>query len=164
MVSFRCERCGDWHDAVPSLGAEAPLYYYSVPADDRSTRCALTADTCVVDGEHFFVRGCIEIIVHGEVDAFSWGVWASLSRQDFEEFVRLLVRDKRSQFGPYFGWLSANFRGYPDAENLKTMVHLRDGGLRPYIELEPTDHPLSVEQREGISVQRLSQILSIYSH
>ena len=41
------------------------------------------------------------------------GVWASLSRQDFEEFVRLLDRDKRSQFGPYFGWLSANLRVIP---------------------------------------------------
>jgi len=35
--------------------------------------------------------------------------------------------------------------------NLKTMVHARAVGLRPWLELEPTDHPLAVEQRTGIS-------------
>jgi hypothetical protein len=45
--------------------------------------------------------------------------------------------------------------------NLKTAVHLRDDGVRPYIELEPTDHPLAVEQREGISVERLGEIYAI---
>lgn len=164
MVRFKCEGCNEWHEGIPSLDAAAPLYYYSVPVEERSSRCQLTADTCIVDGEYFFVRGCIEIPVHGEPEAFQWGVWTSLSQQNFEQFVELLGSDTRSQFGPYFGWLSANFRVYPDAENLKTHVHLRDHGVRPCVELEPTDHPLAVEQREGISVQRLGQILSAYSH
>ncbi|WP_425517552.1 DUF2199 domain-containing protein [Paenibacillus agaridevorans] len=29
---------------------------------------------------------------------------------------------------------------YPDTLNLKARVHLRADGLRPYIEMEPTDH------------------------
>jgi hypothetical protein len=48
--------------------------------------------------------------------------------------------------------------------NLKTMVHLRDDGIRPFIEIEPSDHPLSVEQQGGISVERLSEIYSIMMH
>jgi hypothetical protein len=32
---------------------------------------------------------------------------------------------------------------------LKTNVHTRARGLRPTVELEPTDHPLAVEQREA---------------
>jgi len=164
MVRFKCESCNEWHEGVPSLDAPAPMYYHYVPAEERSQRCELTADTCIVDGEHFFVRGCIEIPVHGEPEIFQWGVWTSLSEHNFEEFVQLLDRDKRSEFGPYFGWLSANFIVYPDAENLKTHVHLRDHGIRPYVELEPTNHPLAIEQRDGISVERLTQILSAYSH
>lgn len=164
MVRFKCEGCNEWHEGIPSLDADAPLYYYYVPAEERSARCKLTADTCVVDGESFFIRGQIELPVHGQAEPFQWGVWTSLSEQNFKEFVRLLDCDKRSQFGPYFGWLSANLKVYPDAENLKTHVHLRDHGVRPYVELEPTDHLLAVEQREGISVERLTQILSAYSH
>jgi hypothetical protein len=48
--------------------------------------------------------------------------------------------------------------------NLKTKVHLRDDGLRPWIELEPTDHPLAVEQRNGISTDRVAEIYSIMVH
>jgi hypothetical protein len=43
---------------------------------------------------------------------------------------------------------------------LNTQVHLRGGNLRPRIELEPTDHPLAVEQREGISFARVEEIFS----
>jgi hypothetical protein len=53
---------------------------------------------------------------------------------------------------------------YPDTINLKTRIHLRDDGIRPLIELEPTDHPLAVEQRAGISVNRVAEIYSIMMH
>ncbi|MGG0791910.1 DUF2199 domain-containing protein [Peribacillus simplex] len=38
------------------------------------------------------------------------------------------------------------------------MVHTRPIGLRPSIELEPTNHPLSLEQREGLGFKRIKQI------
>jgi hypothetical protein len=38
------------------------------------------------------------------------------------------------------------------------MAHLRDGGIRPFFELEETEHPLSVEYRQGISIERLQEI------
>ena len=48
--------------------------------------------------------------------------------------------------------------------NLKTRVHLRDHGERPRIELEPTDHPLAIEQRHGITVDRVAEIYAIMMH
>ena len=39
-----------------------------------------SADDCVIDGDSFFVRGCIDIKVHGHSDPFIWGVWVSLSK------------------------------------------------------------------------------------
>jgi hypothetical protein len=47
---------------------------------------------------------------------------------------------------------------------LKTKVHLRDKGIRPYIELEPTDHPLAIEQQEGITKERIAEIYTIMMH
>ena len=55
-------------------------------------------------------------------------------------------------------------QAYPETKNLKTMVHLRDDGIRPYIELEPTEHPLAVEQRNGIGVDRVAEIYAIMVH
>ena len=40
--------------------------------------------------------------------------------------------------------------------------HFRGDGLRPAIELEPTDHPLAVDQRDGISLDRAWEIVHRY--
>ena len=164
MFRFKCLTCSEWHEGMPGFSADAPLYFYYVPQEERQRRCQLTPDTCVVDGEEFFIRGCLEIPVIGVSDPFIWGVWVSLSSINFREFRHLLEENERDSFGPYFGWLSAAIKGYPETEGLKTRVHLRNNGTRPNIELEPTDHPLSVEQRTGITVERVGQICSTYMH
>lgn len=162
MFRFKCISCGKWHEGMPAFDADAPLYYYSIPTEQRQARCSLDSDRCVVDDKFFFVRGCLEIPVHGESEAFSWGVWVSLSSNSFDQFEACFEAPKRSHIGPFFGWLSAALPLYPATENLKTMVHLRDDGIRPYIKLEPTDHPLAVEQRSGISVDRVAEIFAHY--
>jgi hypothetical protein len=118
----------------------------------------------VIDDEFFFVRGRLEIPVIGDADPLSWGVWTSLSEKNFRHFEELLDEPKRSHHGPFFGWLSSHIRLYPDTLNLKTMVHLRDDGIRPFVELEPTDHPLALEQRTGITLDRMKEIYESMIH
>lgn len=48
--------------------------------------------------------------------------------------------------------------------NLKTHVHTRPVGERPCVELEPTDHPLAVEQRTGITLDRVLKIATAVLH
>jgi hypothetical protein len=161
---FTCPSCGKIHSGMPAFSAAAPLSYYAVPEMDRGTRCKLGTDDCVIDGDSYFVRGCIEIPVHGENEPFSWGVWVSLSESSYKQWSEHYHSEKRSHIGPFFGWLDAWLKFYPETVNLKTRVHLRDGGIRPYIELEPTDHPLAVEQREGISVARVAELYTKIVH
>ena len=163
-MRYTCARCDQTHDDLPSLVAEAPLYFYSIPAEERRRRCRLESETCVVDERFFFVRGCLEVPIHDVEDPFVWGVWVSLSEASFRRFGELIDTPDRSSEAPFFGWLSAGLRGYPDTENLKTQVHLRDRGERPSIELEPTDHPLAIDQRSGIPLDRVIDILSLYRH
>lgn len=164
MFRFKCVSCDEWHEGMPAFGALAPLDYYAVPNEERGERCELTSDTCIVDHEFFFVRGCLDIPVHGADERFSWGVWVSLSKANFDKFLLCFDEPKRSHIGPFFGWLSAALPLYPSTQNLKTHVHLRDNNVRPYIEVEPTDHPLAVEQRNGISVDRVAEIYAYHMH
>lgn len=161
---FKCTTCGEIHRGIPTFGADKPLSYFEVPEEERAKRCDCGSDECVIDEKWFFVRGCIEIPVHGEEDPFIWGVWVSLSEENFKKWIECFEKEKRSHVGPFFGWLNAWLKPYPSTVNLKTKVHLRDKGTRPYIELEPTDHPLSVEQQEGISKERVAEIYSIMMH
>ena len=76
---FHCHTCGEYHDGPPmEFGAEAPMLYINIPEDERESRCDLTPDLCVIDEEHFFIRGCLEIPVVDGDGPFVWGVWASL--------------------------------------------------------------------------------------
>jgi hypothetical protein len=43
-------------------------------------------------------------------------------------------------------------------------VHPQPARQRPYIELEPTDHPLAVEQRTGITLDRLLELYALNGH
>lgn len=66
---------------------------------------------------------------------------------------------------PYFGWLTTELPFYsPGTTNLKTNAHTRPVGQRPFIELEPTDHPLAVEQRTGITLDRVREIAETVLH
>lgn len=162
--SFQCSICGQVHEGMPSFGAAAPLNYYHIPVEEREARCALGSDDCVIDGNFFFVRGCIEIPVHGQDEAFSWGVWVSLNQASYLSWLKYFNEPRRAHIGPFFGWLNAWLHTYPDTVNLKTQVHLRDDGIRPYIELEPTDHPLAIEQRTGIFTERVAEIYALIVH
>lgn len=149
---------------MPKFGADAPASYDAVAAEERERRCDLGGDDCIIDEEWFFVRGCIDIPVHGEDDSFTWGVWVSLSQASYMQWRACFKTAKRSHFGPFFGWLNTWLKPYPDTIGLKTSVRLRDNGIRPSIELEPTDHPLAVEQRCGISIERVAEIYAQMTH
>jgi hypothetical protein len=150
---------------MPTYGYEFPIYYLDIPETERDVRCELTTDTCVIDNEMFFVRGCVEIPIHGEKEPFIWGVWVSLSKKSFDRFLVLYEVAERDTEEPFFGWLNGCFADYATEDvNLKTQVHLRNNDTRPYIELEKTDFPLSVEQHEGIPKERLIEIYSLMKH
>ncbi len=157
-MRFTCGQCEEVHEGVPGFSWDHPIDYLMIPEEQRARRCHLTPDWCTIDEQSFFVRGCLEIPVHDESDPFIWGVWVSLSRESFEAFRNVFPEAKRSHIGPFFGWLRAHIRSYPETLNLKTRVRLRDEGTRPFIELEPTDHVLAVEQRKGIDRARVIEL------
>jgi hypothetical protein len=155
-MAYRCATCGKLHHDLPDLGADKPDLWWDVPAEERPRRVILTPDTCVID-EHCFIRGVIEIPVHDEAEPFGLGVWASQKKENFQTY---LDNFDSAAIGPFFGWLCTNVAYYPGGtHHLKTMAHFRGGGLRPAIEVEPTDHPLAVDQREGITLARAWEIV-----
>lgn len=156
-MAYTCRSCGKTHDDLPDLGADLPDPVHQIPEQERAQRVWLTADTCVTDGEHFFVRGVILIPIRDAGREFGFGVWVSQKKENFEKYV---AEPDSDAIGPFFGWLSNSLGFYePDTFLLKSYAHFRGKGLRPSIELEPTDHPLAVDQREGITLEKAWQIV-----
>ena len=153
---FLCRSCGEHHTQILCLGPDAPALVDRLPAEARSTRVKLGEELCVVDEEHFFIRGRIVVPIVDHPDPFIWLVWVSLSASNFDRTLELWERPGRESESPYFGWLSSDLPGFsPGTLSLKTHVHTQPVGQRPEIELEPTDHPLAVAQRQGVSLAQV---------
>jgi hypothetical protein len=161
---YQCRCCGEWHDELPfAYHAMQPDYWSPELADDDGSW--LADEVCVIGDEHFFVRGLIRLPVTDADDDFDWGVWVSLSRDNFARMTEVWDLEGRESEPPMFGWLSVELPAYgPSTLNLKTMVHTQPVGVRPLIELEPTDHPLAVEQRDGITVARVQALAEQLLH
>jgi hypothetical protein len=157
IKGYTCSCCGKYHEELStSYGNPAPVYYYEAEPEEQDERFKLDDDLCIMDNEHFFIRGCIEIPIIGTDEHLIWGVWVSLSEPNFNKTKELW--DNQELLEPMLGWLSTDLPCYPDTVNLKARVHPRANGIRPYIELEPTDHPLAVEYRNGVTVERVQEI------
>src|SRR5579885_2793292 len=132
MPGYRCRHCGQHHDELPlHYGFQAPASWYGIPEAERRRRSHLSSDHCVIDGEHFFVVGNLELPVIGSEERFSRDVWVSLSDRSFARARKLWRQRGRESEPPYVGWLSSSVPGYPETLNLKTMVHTRAVGVRP---------------------------------
>jgi hypothetical protein len=158
-TSYHCNRCGQVHHGIPAYHADRPTQYWDVPEDKRAADVFLTSDSCVIADRFFFIRGCIDIPIIGTGENFTWGVWVSLKEENFFLWQDHYETAQRSQLGPFFGWLCTRLPVYPETLHLKTMAHLRDNGIRPYIEVERTEHPLAVEQHEGMTLDRALEIV-----
>ena len=149
-MSYVCSCCGETHEGLPDIAFDRPAYAQDVPRAEQATRVELGTDLCVVDKQHYFIRGLIEIPSVDSPERLGIGVWVSQKKENYETYASGF---DSADIGPFFGWLSNDFlfEGKP-ALHLKTMVHFRGGDLRPHVELEPGDHPLAVAQRTGISL------------
>ena len=163
-MNWKCSTCGEeLEDAPLCFGSEAP-WHYLVPETEFAQRVDLTADQCVVDESAFFVRGHIEVPIHGLAESLAFSVWSSLSEPSFLHMSERWAAPGRSGDNPYFGWLSSQIPAYPDTINLKLSVQSRSPGLVPIFTLEPSDHPLSIDQRVGISVERWHELAHSLLH
>lgn len=158
--SFVCTVCHAPHPGMP-MG-----YRVSFPAE-RYPDGAVVFERdgeLVRAAEDRFVLANIELPVAGRPhEHFVWTCWISLSEESYERMQRLWDRPDRAQQEPAFGFVSVALPTYePTTFALKSRVYTRAIGLRPWVELEPTEHPLAVEQRDGIGEERAAAVYHYY--
>ena len=163
-IGFECSCCGDWHDEMPfAYHAAAPAPWS--PEMEEEPGSVLGDEQCIIGGEVFFVRAIIRLAVLDAADEFEWGVWVSLSEPGFMRMNALWEREGRENEPPMSGLLSSHLPVYePTTLGLDTTVHTQPVGLRPLVELEPTQHPLALEQRQGIMLERVQEFAERLIH
>ncbi len=156
--TFRCNACSQIHHGTPGYGWDHPVYLLDVPESERAARVVLTDTTCTIDGQYFYVRGNLDVPVIDAAESLIFGVWVSLSAKHFQRYQDLRENPDRVKEPPMVGWLSSSIKSYPNTLKLKARIWQRAPGHQPFVELEPTDHPLAVQQREGVDTKKLTLI------
>jgi len=168
-ATWHCASCGDPHVGMFDLASSAPDFWPGPKVHEpngavRMEGDFLSEDFCVLGGEDFFVRGVLEIPVHGLDQSFGFGIWSTLSRSNFTLYVERFWEDDYEGLGPWTGWFSNELRGYPGTLNQPCWVETPLPGQRPLIVLANDDHPLAVAQRDGITAERVLEIYEAHGH
>jgi hypothetical protein len=158
---YTCACCGGTHHGAPFAWHVPAPAQWSPQYEDREDS-VLDDELCMIERRLFFVHGVVEIPVVDADDPFHWGVWVSLSESDFDRTIELWEQEGRESEPPMPGRLSVDLPGYGlSTMNLAATVHTQPVGSRPLVELERTDHPLAVEQREGITLARVHELAAL---
>ena len=171
-LRWKCSSCDEWHTG-PCLdfGCDSP-HYWSKEYEEASHRAGLlpgwskqrpktflNEDYCAIEDRDFFVRGLISLPIIGTGESLRWGVWGSLSRDNFSTLLKMDEDKKYTELPPMFSWLSTQIPEYPNTLNLKMHAHIQEPKLRPLFELELSDHPLTQEYHKGITPERVKEIM-----
>jgi hypothetical protein len=164
-IIYRCSTCEKVHEGLPSIAFDAPYYYHLLTDAEAAARAVLTDDFCVVDGEEYFVRTVLEVPVTGYSECLVWGVWGSLSRDNFERYRDAFDEPDQSKLGPMFSWFASHLPDYPETLNLPCRIVPRDGRMRPRVAFAPEqEHPLVLDKASGISLERAIEFVMPVLH
>jgi hypothetical protein len=171
--SYTCSCCGEKMSGSPSFGMSRPPFLLDVPAADYDARVQLNDDACWIkadekdlEGEDIFaIRVILEVHIHGVEEPFSWGVWATQSKESFIRYLEGVGTDQTGEVS--FGWLPVTMPGYKRTSDEEPFEYLacdvvwQDVGLRPKLFLHDSDHPLFIDHRDGVSWERAVEIAQL---
>ncbi len=164
-MTYVCRECGARHDERPtSFIADLPAVVADLSDSERAARVELSPEQCVLDHQHFFIRGNLDVPFPGPEHSIRWTVWSTLSRENFDRASDLWNTTGRESEAAYFGWLSNQIPGYPASVNIKALVHTQAVGVRPTIEVVEEGHPLAHDQQAGVSLERAEQLIHASAH
>ena len=108
-----CPCCGVAHTGLFDIGCGRPDHWPGSSDDRRPNweiwrtrsvlfraKSILTEDFCVRDGEDFFIRCVLELPIVGvPEERFGFGIWSSLSKENFDLYVKTFNSRKQAHLG-----------------------------------------------------------------
>lgn len=144
------------------LSFPAPAYVDAIPISERGDRVSVDGDLCEIDGEHFFIRARVQLPVSGggaDAPVFEWRVWANVGAAQWVRLAEALEQPEVELPPPSIGFVASRLPDYPDTLDLRGQIHAQPGAL-PLLVLTDGSHPLSIEQTEGISIERVRAFMN----
>ncbi len=167
---WTCKSCDQVHTGLPDLAFRNPSGKVFDDLEKQGNSAftvsgnILTEDLCRYD-DYYYVRTLLNIPINGAEERFAFGVWSTLSVDNFASYLSGFDSGVFSDEGPWFSWLGNRLPlDPPDTQGVKCSLHPQTGRQRPEILIEDPDHPLFRLQRDGASLDQILDILAQCGH
>ena len=162
MTTIRCAECGKEHD----LSGIEPTYwrpdaFVALSEAEREARVKHTKDYCIIypsepnGTPRCFARGVLPVVIRGESNSLSWGLWVEMRPPEFDRVWNLWDTPDQNQEPPLACWIANQIKRYPDTVGLPCSLQLESPATRPTIRLAPgLEHPFAREVSGGVDLAR----------
>lgn len=164
-----CRCCGATFAQLISLSCDRPdVCADDIVVQDNSAILTepgevLTEDFCRL-GDLYFLRAVLALPINNAGGAeFVLGTWASVSPDDFHDYLSLLDMQETETLGSRPAWLANAIpmhEGKPPAAKFQTRVD----GQYPELDVVEKTHSLYALQNRGLEFEDLLEMLYAYGH
>ena len=157
---FKCNCCGKIYDNIPlTFGNDYPAFYNSIPKNEIKNRIEYQKSLCVIDEKYFFHRVRLEIPILDYSENLNFDIWTTISEDNFIKRNDDWNNPERINNEPYFGRLENEIPTYSDTFHLETTSRESEIGLIPKLEIIDKNHPLYLDQQNGITLEKAQKIV-----
>lgn len=159
---YKCTCCDIVYEKLPlCFGADVPALFNTIPENEREERIEMEKSLCVIDKKYFFHRGRLIIPIIDTDGRLIFDAWVSISEENFNKRMDIWGDEDRVKESPYFGWLDTFIPTYGDTLNLRTISQEQKTGFVPDIIMTEEGHPLTIDQQNGITMDKVLDIVSV---
>ena len=124
----------------------------------------LSEDFCVIDGENFIVRGVLKFYVEGLDDEFGFGVWSSLSRDNFDKYLEIFDDGIEETSPEWSSWFCSHLGYFGKTVGEKAWVIPQPNRQRPLIYFMNENSIIGQSHSAGLAASTLLEIFEYYGH
>lgn len=164
-MTYVCTCCGETHEDWPAWGYNSPdCYFYLSDAEKTQFQAECDRNTCRIaypEQTDYFIRTVLVLPVQGHDVTLEYGVWLSVSEQDYHDYRKHFNDDDHR--AAYVGYLANALPDYPQVYDVIAKAHTQGGSLRPLLELKPDqDHPLVRDFYQGVPFAEAQERVDAY--
>ena len=168
-TSWRCKSCSREHTGLMDLAMSSPCVQNveETIEDNSALRMDgnfLSEDFCVVDGKNFIIRCVLEIPITGLENPFGFGIWSSLSKENFQKYLEEFDEGISSEPQTWSSWFCSELSYFGNTFGQKAWVLPRRNRRRPLVKIMDKKSILGQCQSNGIAATELIKILEYYGN
>ncbi len=151
---MKCNCCGkDLGEFTFDIAFQLPDAIWALSEAERQQRAQFDSDLSRLD-DRYFIRGVAFVPVQGTDRQFGWGIWVEIPPENFFHYAKNFNSDNRGT-ASFSGKAANRLLHYPDTCGITMQVQLGDQTQRPIFTSTDPQHPLTLEQANGIPLERV---------